>query len=82
MAWGVCAEKLGKADEGLSDYNAAIEMNPKNAKAHFNRAVVYWQRQDWQQVVGELQQALQIDPNYKEAAYYLNMLQQKIQKKL
>jgi Tfp pilus assembly protein PilF len=68
---GVVYEKLGKDNEALDYYLRATEYNPSFAKAFFNRSVVYWGRQDWPNVIAELTKAIQADPNYAEARFYL-----------
>lgn len=69
---GVCSEKLNEDDQSLKFYQSAIETYPNQPKAYFNRAVLFWKRNDWRNVISELQQALKLDPGYKEAEFYLN----------
>jgi tetratricopeptide (TPR) repeat protein len=78
IALGVCIEKSGGDEEALRYYAAAIDAYPQSARAYFNRAVIYWKRNDWQQVVRELESAVRIDPQFKEAAGYLNLARQKL----
>jgi tetratricopeptide (TPR) repeat protein len=78
LSLGVCCEKIGKDNECLNAYQSAIDIFPMQAKAHFNKSVIYWKRGDWQQVIKELETALKIDPNYREAAYYLQTAYKKI----
>lgn len=71
VSLGVCYERLNEPDRSIECYSRAIDAYPSNARAYFNRAVIYWKRGDWQKVVSDLQAAVSIDPNFKEAAYYL-----------
>ncbi|MCB4790548.1 MAG: DUF2723 domain-containing protein [Elusimicrobia bacterium] len=75
LSLGVCYEKTGKDDESLKAYQNAIEVYPAQARACYNKSVIYWKRGDWQKVISELEKALRIDPNYREAAYYLQLAQ-------
>jgi len=77
ISLGVCSEKNNKDNDGLSYYSTAAEIWPGQAKAYFNRSVVYWKHGDWQNVIRDLEQALRIDPNYREAAYYLDLAKRK-----
>ena len=73
---GVVYEKLGDAGAAERLYLRALEADPGAAKAHYNLAVLYWNR-DWRRVIAELETALRIDPNYEEAAKYLAMARTK-----
>jgi len=75
---GVIKEKLNKEQESLECYNKAIEYNNYLTKAYFNKAVVYWHKNDWNNVIRELSLALEIEPNYNEARYYLQQARMKL----
>jgi tetratricopeptide (TPR) repeat protein len=77
IALGVCSEKNLNDEEALAYYNQALSMWPGQTRAYYNRSVIFWKRSDWQNVIRELEQALRIDPNYREAAYYLEMAKRK-----
>ncbi len=78
ISLGVSAEKNMRDDQALSDYSAALSAWPGDTRAYFNRSVIYWKRSDWPNVIRELEQALRINPNYKEAAYYLELAKRKM----
>jgi tetratricopeptide (TPR) repeat protein len=78
IALGVCSEKNMNDEEALAYYNQALSMWPGQTRAYYNRSVIFWKRSDWQNVIRELEQALRIDPNYREAAYYLEMAKRKM----
>lgn len=59
-------------------YGKAIEEDPQNYQAYFNLAVLYWEEQNWNEVIKYLEQALKINPNSTEAAGYLKMARQRI----
>lgn len=67
---GVALERLNKRDEAEAAYLKALEVQPDLPQAHYNIAVLYWNR-DWEKVVGHLEAALRIDPNYAQAAAFL-----------
>jgi len=71
---GVVCEKLGKIDEAIKYYNKSIEKNPYLAEAYYNLAVVYWHLKDWQKVIYYFKETLRINPNHKEAKFYLEKL--------
>ena len=76
---GITQERLQNEAKSLEYYSKAAEVNPMFTKAYFNKAVVYWRHDDWQNVIRELEQALSIDPNYTEARKYLEVAKMKLQ---
>ncbi|MBI5243687.1 MAG: DUF2723 domain-containing protein [Elusimicrobia bacterium] len=69
---GVIYERLKKPAEAESTYRKALGLNPRIPKAHYNLAVLYWNK-DWVRVVEELRAALSIDPNFPDALRYMPM---------
>ena len=41
---GVAYAAKGQYDQAISDYNKALEMNPRFAKAYYNRGLAYWRK--------------------------------------
>ncbi len=70
LNYGVSLEKTGFPDESEKAYLKALQRNPKFAQAHYNMAILYW-RKDADRVIEELKATLKIDPNHKQAAFYL-----------
>ena len=70
LNYGVSLEKTGFPDESEKAYLKALQRNPKFAQAHYNMAILYW-RKDPNRVIEELKATLKIDPNHKQAAFYL-----------
>ncbi len=67
---GVACEKTGDLAMSEAAYLKTLRINPKFARAHYNIAVLYWNR-DWAKVVEHLRLALSIDPESPEArAFY------------
>lgn len=69
---GVVEEKLKFLDNAIEYYNTAIKYNPNLADAYYNLAVVYWQRKEFDKVVQNLVQTLNLNPNHKEARLFLD----------
>lgn len=70
---GVCYEKLNDKAKSEESYVMALYYNPKLAQAHYNIAVLYWNI-DKNRVRKELEETLRINPNHREAAFYLQRL--------
>ena len=77
ISLGVCAEKSGMDSESLSYYSQALSAHPGAVRAYFNRGVIFWKRGEWAGVIRELEQALRVDPGFREAAYYLELAKKK-----
>ncbi|GAB4030651.1 MAG: hypothetical protein Fur0012_06930 [Elusimicrobiota bacterium] len=71
---GVAYEKNGLPKESEQTYLKALRINPNLAQAHFNLAVLYWNR-DRARARTELYETLRIDPSHQQAQYYLRVLE-------
>ena len=66
----------GQYDQAISDYNKAIEIDPKFATAYNNRGIAYRQKGQHDQAISDYNKALEINPRDAEAynsrgvAYY------------
>jgi hypothetical protein len=67
---GVAYERLGRRAESESAYLKALSLRPNLAQAHYNIAVLYWNR-DWEKVVRHLEEALKVNPGYAQASAFL-----------
>jgi tetratricopeptide (TPR) repeat protein len=76
LNYGVALEKTGVYEEAEKAYLKALIRNPAFAQAHYNMAILYW-RKDTNRVIEELKATLAINPNHKEATYYLNQMRRK-----
>ncbi|MFH1619203.1 MAG: tetratricopeptide repeat protein [bacterium] len=75
-AWlnlGVSLEKLGRKKEAEKAYDTALLRDPTLAEAHYNLAVLYWNR-DWNRVLYELKETLRLNPGHATAAGYLKKI--------
>ncbi|MFH1283637.1 MAG: DUF2723 domain-containing protein [bacterium] len=68
---GVLDEKKGNTESSIELYMKAIILDPNQAQAYFNLAVVYWKLEKWDDVVRLLEQVLKINPNFSGAKQYL-----------
>jgi len=57
----------GNCDQAIADYSRAIELNPKLAEAYNNRAYVHMVKKEYGAALGDLNQALQLRPDYVNA---------------
>ena len=53
----------------MSDYNKAIELNPDNADAYYDRGLTYYQQGGFIQAIPDYNKAIQIKPDYAGAFY-------------
>ncbi len=58
-----------KQDQAISDFNKALEINPKDAEAYFNRGIVHLEKGRYEQAISDYTKALEIDP--RNAKVYL-----------
>lgn len=75
---GVALEKLGRREEAERAYVSATARNPLLPDAHYNLAVLYWNR-DWSKVALELKETLRLNPNHPAAAQYLKRIEMREQ---
>ena len=63
-------DKQDQFDEAISDYNKAIEIDPKYAKAYNNRGWVYHREGLYDKAISDYNKAIVINPRYAQA--YVN----------
>lgn len=61
--------EAGRINEALSDYNKAIEINPKDASLYTNRAALYVLANRFDLAAMDIERALSADPKYARARY-------------
>jgi tetratricopeptide (TPR) repeat protein len=64
----------GNLTEAEALLNKAIEANPQNAEAYFNRGKVKRQRGNFSEAINDFQKALDINPNYNQAKVSIEMV--------
>lgn len=73
LNYGVALEKSGDKQGAERAYVFAAGRNPRLADAHYNLAILYWNR-DWARVRAELEATLRINPRHAQAAMYLQQI--------
>ncbi|MFH0732310.1 MAG: tetratricopeptide repeat protein, partial [Candidatus Omnitrophota bacterium] len=64
---GNAYENKGNIDQALSDYNIAIEIDPKYPKAYNNRGNAYSRKGNFDQALSDYNKAIEIDPKRPKA---------------
>jgi len=59
----------GRADEAITHYQKAVQINPKNVEAHYNLGNVLIKEGSVDEAIVHFQKALQISPHFAEAHY-------------
>lgn len=70
LNYGVASEKTGDPAAAEAAYRVALQRNPAMADAHYNMAILYWNR-DWNRVREELEATLRLNPAHPAAARFL-----------
>ena len=59
---GVARKNRGDIEGGLADFNEAVRINDRDARARVNRANVYFNRQEFERALPDYDQAIALDP--------------------
>jgi len=59
--------KIGKFNEAMSDYTAALRLNPQYANPHNNRGIILQRKGDYERAIAEFDKAVALNPNYANA---------------
>jgi len=54
--------KAGNLDQAITDYNRALEINPRDAEAYNNRGIAYDDKSQHDQAITDFNRALKINP--------------------
>lgn len=63
----LCYLKVNKLKECISNCDQALEIDPKNVKAHFRKGLAYLPTNDYEKALKQFDTVLEIDPNNVEA---------------
>jgi antitoxin component YwqK of YwqJK toxin-antitoxin module/Flp pilus assembly protein TadD len=61
-----------EARDSIADYTKAIELDPNDAEAYFNRGDSKYLLEDYSEAIADYTKAIEIDPNNVEAEVYFN----------
>jgi tetratricopeptide (TPR) repeat protein len=73
---GSVYEAVGSEDKAMEHYLLAAKLNPNNAEAHFRLGRLYLKRNVLDDSLRELDIALKINPNLRDALKYRNYIEQ------
>ena len=59
---GLAYANRGQHDKAISDYNKAIEINPRYAMAYSNRGIVYAKKGQHDRAISDYNKAIEINP--------------------
>ncbi len=71
QAWynrGVVLGNLGRLEEAIASYDKALEFKPDDANIYYNKACAYALQNNLQLAIENLQQAINLDVEYKDMA--------------
>jgi tetratricopeptide (TPR) repeat protein len=64
MNLGSALDDSGDAEGAMTEYKEAIRLDPKNATAHYNLAILYLKKKDDANAIAELRQAAKLSPDW------------------
>jgi hypothetical protein len=65
----VVQQALGLTAEALSSYARAIELDPRDAMPHYNRALLLQEESRWEEALESYDRAVAINPEFADAQY-------------
>jgi len=68
---GIAYGEKGQYDQAISDFNKAIEINPRYGQAYNNRGIVYRLKGQYDQAISDFNKAIEINP--RDAQTYNNL---------
>jgi len=66
---GINKGKAGDLDGALADFNRAVELDPKDSVAYYNRAYAKRLKKDPTGAIADYTKAIELDPKYADAYY-------------
>jgi tetratricopeptide (TPR) repeat protein len=75
---GTALIQIGQTEEAISHFLKALEINPRDAKAHYNLGNALMQERRTAEAVAEYRKALNIDPDYAMAHHNLAVALQQL----
>ena len=68
---GIAYGEKGQYEQAISDFNKAIEINPRYVKAYNNRGIIYRLKGQYEQAISDFYKAIEINP--MDAQTYNNL---------
>jgi tetratricopeptide (TPR) repeat protein len=68
---GLTFATVGRIDEGIQEFTAAIALDPNYAAAYGNRGVAYMTQKKYNKALDDLNSAVSLDPKNRNAFYNL-----------
>jgi tetratricopeptide (TPR) repeat protein len=59
----------GENERAIADFSKALDLDPRLAKAHYNRAAVYRTKSEIDPAIADYSKAIEIDPQYSNAYF-------------
>ena len=69
----------GQNDDAISDFDKAIELNPKDAEIYFFRGNAYHNKRQFDKAMSDYSKAIEINPRYTNAYYSRGLYYQTIE---
>lgn len=63
---GLVRLELGSVDDAIADFDKAIDLEPLEPTAYFNRANAYSKQKDWRSALRDYTQCITLDPEYRK----------------
>ena len=70
-ARGKVSFRKGDYKTAIAEYDEAIRLNPKLAKAYFNRGTAFYLIADRERAIADLSEAIRLDPSYAQGAFLI-----------
>jgi tetratricopeptide (TPR) repeat protein len=75
---GTAHFKKGEYDQAISDFNRALEINPRFADAYYNRGYAYGSKGQYDEAIADYSRVIELSPRFADAYYsrgfaYLNI---------
>lgn len=64
MNLGSVLDDAGRPDDAIAEYKEALQLQPRDAKAHYNLSIVYQKRKDMASAISELRIAAKLAPDW------------------
>ncbi|HLH89024.1 MAG TPA: tetratricopeptide repeat protein [Xanthobacteraceae bacterium] len=64
---GVEHAKKGQIEDAIATFEEALQINPNNALARYNRARSYFEKNEFDQAIADLEKATELEPDLAEA---------------